>query len=58
MIFRIVSYRPRPCGVVASLTSLTAVVVVVVVVYLTTNQRHVGYLLSGNGHLAGGYSTP
>ena len=29
------------------------VVVVVVVVYLTTNQRHVGYLSSGNGHLAG-----
>ena len=28
------------------------VVVVVVVVYLTTNQRHVGYLSSGNGHLA------
>ena len=29
------------------------VVVVVVVVYLTTNQRHMGYLSSGNGHLAG-----
>ena len=26
---------------------------VVVVVYLTTNQRHMGYLSSGNGHLAG-----
>ena len=25
------------------------------VVYLTTNQRHVGYLSSGNGHLAGRY---
>ena len=34
------------------------VVVVVVVVYLTTNQRHMGYLSSGNGHLAGRYSTP
>ena len=34
------------------------VVVVVVVVYLTTNQRHLGYLSSGNGHLAGRYSTP
>ena len=33
-------------------------VVVVVVVYLTTNQRHMGYLSSGNGHLAGRYSTP
>ena len=33
-------------------------VVVVVVVYLTMNQRHVGYLSSGNGHLAGRYSTP
>ena len=32
-------------------------VVVVVVVYLTTNQRLVGYLSSGNGHLAGRYST-
>ena len=32
--------------------------VVVVVVYLTTNQRHMGYLSSGNGHLAGRYSTP
>ena len=31
---------------------------VVVVVYLTTNQRHMGYLSSGNGHLAGRYSTP
>ena len=30
----------------------------VVVVYLTTNQRHMGYLSSGNGHLAGRYSTP
>ena len=29
---------------------------VVVVVYLTTNQRHLGYLSSGNGHLAGRYS--
>ena len=34
------------------------VVVVVLVVYLTTNQRHMGYLSSGNGHLAGRYSTP
>ena len=34
------------------------VVVVVVVVYLTTNQRHMGYLSSGNGHLAERYSTP
>ena len=33
-------------------------VVVVVVVYLMTNQRHLGYLSSGNGHLAGRYSTP
>ena len=33
-------------------------VVVVVVNYLTTNQRHLGYLSSGNGHLAGRYSTP
>ena len=32
-------------------------VVVVVVVYLTTNQRHMGYLSSGNGHLEGRYST-
>ena len=32
--------------------------VVVVAVYLTTNQRHVGYLSSGNGHLAGRYSAP
>ena len=32
--------------------------VVVVVVYLTTNQRHMGYLSSGNGHLVGRYSTP
>ena len=31
---------------------------VVVVVYLTTNQRHLGYLSSGNGHLAGRCSTP
>ena len=31
---------------------------VVVVVYLTTNQRHMGYLSSGNGHLAGRFSTP
>ena len=31
---------------------------VVVVVYLMTNQRHMGYLSSGNGHLAGRYSTP
>ena len=34
------------------------VIVLVVVVYLTTNQRHMGYLSSGNGHLAGRYSTP
>ena len=33
-------------------------VVVVVVVYLTTNQRHMGYLSSSNGHMAGRYSTP
>ena len=33
------------------------VVVVVVVVFLTTNQLHLGYLSSGNGHLAGRYST-
>ena len=33
-------------------------VVVVVVVYLTTNQRNVGHLSSGNGHLAGRYSNP
>ena len=33
-------------------------VVVVVVVYLMTNQHHMGYLSSGNGHLAGRYSTP
>ena len=32
--------------------------IVVVVVYLTTNQRHMGYLSSGNGHLAGRYSAP
>ena len=30
----------------------------IVVVYSTTNQRHMGYLSSGNGHLAGRYSTP
>ena len=35
-----------------------SVVVVVVVVYLTTNQRHLGYLSLSNGHLAGRYSTP
>ena len=29
----------------------------IVVVYLTTNQRHMGYLSSGNGHLAGRYSS-
>ena len=33
-------------------------VVLVVVVYSTMNQRHMGYLSSGNGHLAGRYSTP
>ena len=33
-------------------------VVVVAVVYLTTNHCHLGYLSSGNGHLAGRYSTP
>ena len=38
--------------------ALSNVEVVVVVVYLTTNQRHLGYLSSGNGHLAGRYSTP
>ena len=37
---------------------ILALVVVVVVVYLTTNQRHLGYLSSGNGHLAGRYNTP
>ena len=37
---------------------VVVVVAVVVVVYLTTNQRHMGYLSSGNGHLAGRYSTP
>ena len=31
------------------LNALMIIVVVVVVVYLTTNQRHVGYLSSGNG---------
>ena len=30
----------------------------IVVVYLKTNQRQLGYLSSGNGHLAGRYSTP
>ena len=44
-----------PCSGVWQPTSCT---VVVVVVYLTTNQRHMGYLSSGNGHLAGIYSTP
>ena len=39
-------------------SKVPVVVVVVVVVYLTTNQRHMGYLSSGNGHLAGRYSTP
>ena len=43
---------PRRC-----LKDEVVVVVVVVVVYLTTNQRHLGYLSSGNGHLAGRYST-
>ena len=41
-----------------NLGSSSLKVVVVVVVYSTTNQRHVGYLSSGNGHLAGRYSTP
>ena len=40
---------------VISKATFTKVVVVVVVVYLTTNM---GYLSSGNGHLAGRYSTP
>ena len=39
-------------------TKFQAIQEVVVVVYLTTNQRHMGYLSSGNGHLAGRYSTP
>ena len=38
--------------------NLDEIKIVVVVVYLTTNQRHMGYLSSGNGHLAGRYSTP
>ena len=40
------------------LLTLLLILVVVVVVYLTTNQRHIGYLSSGNGHLARRYSTP
>ena len=29
-----------------------------VVVYLTTHQRHLGYLVSSNGHLVERYNTP
>ena len=36
---------------------VVVIVVLVVVAYLTTNQRHLGYLSSGNGNLAGRYST-
>ena len=45
-------------GVYSTACSASVTGLVVVVVYLTTNQRHVGYLSSGDGHMAGRYSTP